>query len=781
MGDDAMKARVGGIFAILVTLALVAATTAPAVAATPSVHARFALNSLKGSPFPNNGFTVADPTQNTGLRVDLPKPDCAARPSDCADIDVLNELDGFNLQPRLSIPFDDPIDVGSVTSRSVFLVSLGSTLPGGGPAGEVVGINQVVWDTFSNTLHVESDDLLDQHTRYVLVVTGLVLDASGNQVNAARQFLDLIDSEDAGSSGDPALDAYRTSLRDALIQIDEAGIVLLGQVVAASLFTTQSITAVLEKIRDQIQASTPEPASFSLDPGGTRTVFSLSEVTAITARYQRSTASNAALIPVSLNLSVLRLIPGAIATIAFGKYTSPDYMIHPDKYLGEGEYIPAVGTKSGTPTVQGENEIFFNLFLPSGPKPEKGWPVAIFGPGDGQDKNTGPLPVAAKMAAKGIATIAINTPGSGGGSLSTLTVRRTVEGQVSEVTFPSGGRGIDRNGDGTIAQPEGSGAAPPRQILVRSDGNRQSVVDEMQLVHLIESGEMDVDNDGASDLDPSRIYYFGRSRGGIYGVSFLAVEPTVRVGVINAAGTDETFRLSPVNRSGFGAFLQSRTPSLINSRGIASLDGISVDPPLFNENLPLRDGAPITAGFADETTQIIHSPVTNTVAGAIEIQELIDRIEWAAQAGDPAAYAPHLRLSPLAGVPAKSVILQVAKGDRIVTNPTSTAVIRAGDLADRTTVYRNDLAFTVNPSLPNQPQIWPHFFLAAPNFPQVAEVSLAAQEQIAMFFASDGATVIDPDPVRVDHDLNPVTPSREAFAFEVPIVGALPEALNYFP
>jgi Bacterial virulence factor lipase N-terminal len=767
-----MKGRVAGLFAISVVLALLAPPLAQAAAG--AVHARFDLKSLQGGPFPSNRFTVPDSTQNTGLRVDLPKPtDCAARPlpSDCSDIDVLNKLDGFNLQPRLSIPFDGPIDVGSVTSKSVFLVSLGSSLPGGDPGGLVVGINQVVWDTFTNTLYVESDDQLDQHTRYVLVVTQSVRDESGKQVKASKEFLDLVSNENGGS----ALDGYTTLLRDALIQIDEAGIVPLGQVVAASLFTTQSVTAVLEKIRDQIQASTPEPASFSLDPGGTRTVFSLSEVAAITARYQRSTASNAALIPVPLNLSVLRLIPGAIATIAFGKYTSPDYMVHP------GEFIPSIGTKSGTPIVQGQYEVFFNLFLPPGPEPEEGWPVAIFGPGDGQDKNTGPVPVAAKMAAKGIATIAINTPGSGGGPLSKLTVSQTIGGQSSEVTFPSGGRGIDQNGDGTIAQPEGSGATPPRQILGRSDGNRQSVVDDMQLVRLIESGEVDVDNDGASDLDPSRIYYFGRSRGGIYGVSFLAVEPTVRVGVINAAGTDESFRLSPVNRPGFGAFLQSRTPSLINSRGIASLDGISVDPPLFNENLPLRDGAPITTGFADQTTQIIRSPVINTVPGAMEIQELIDRIEWAAQAGDPAAYAPHLRLSPLAGVPAKTVILQVAKGDRIVTNPTSTAVIRAGDLADRTTLYRNDLAFTVNPSLPNQPHIWPHFFLAAPNFPQVAEVSLAAQEQIAMFFASDGATVIDPDPVRVDHDLNPTTPPREALAFEVSIDGPLPEALNYFP
>jgi hypothetical protein len=49
---------------------------------------------------------VLDPHQATFRSVNLPKPDCAARPSDCEDIDVINTLDGFNLQPRLAIPFD---------------------------------------------------------------------------------------------------------------------------------------------------------------------------------------------------------------------------------------------------------------------------------------------------------------------------------------------------------------------------------------------------------------------------------------------------------------------------------------------------------------------------------------------------------------------------------------------------------------------------------------------------------------------------------------------------
>jgi hypothetical protein len=88
-----MTARVAGLVVISVTLGL--ASSPSAVAAAASVHARFDLGSLQGAPFPTNRYTVADATQNTGLRIDLPKPDCD--PSDCSDIAVLNELDGFNL------------------------------------------------------------------------------------------------------------------------------------------------------------------------------------------------------------------------------------------------------------------------------------------------------------------------------------------------------------------------------------------------------------------------------------------------------------------------------------------------------------------------------------------------------------------------------------------------------------------------------------------------------------------------------------------------------------
>lgn len=93
-------------------------------------------------PFPTNQFTVRDQLQPTRLRIALPLPNCSNRPSDCEDIRVLNTLDGFSLQPRLSIPFDGPIDITSVSSATVFLVPVDP----GRSQGHSVGIDRIVWD-----------------------------------------------------------------------------------------------------------------------------------------------------------------------------------------------------------------------------------------------------------------------------------------------------------------------------------------------------------------------------------------------------------------------------------------------------------------------------------------------------------------------------------------------------------------------------------------------------------------------------------------------------------
>jgi Big-like domain-containing protein len=690
------------------------------VVSAAGVHALFDLEVPTGGPFPSDRFTVSDPGQETALRVSLPKPNCTARPSDCADLDVINTLDGFNLSPRLSIPFDGPIDPSTVSSQTVILIGLGDARLEDTKGGKVVGINQVVWDPVTNTLHAKSDELLEQHTRYALVVTRGVRDAAGDQVEASTEFNRFRHDLNFGGG---TLKDYRKALLDALAAARRAGI-RSKHIVVASVFTTQSATAILEKIRDQIKATTPARADFLLGPSGTRTVFPLTMVTGVTFNAQLTIGPT--LTPIPAPVAALGIIPGAVGTIAFGKYRSPDYET-------AQRFIPPIVTQSGVPVVQAANEIFFNLVLPAGPKPLNGWPVAIFGHGFTDNKNNSPFVVAATMAAHGIATIAINVVGHGFGGNGTLTVSQA---GGSSVTIPAGGRGIDLDGNGIIDSTEGVSAVPPQTIIASRDGLRQTVVDLMQLVRVIEVG-VDVDGDGVPDLDRTRIYYFGQSFGGIYGTIFLGVESSVKVGVPNVPGGSviEVARLGGF-RPLVGIALASRIPSLIN---VADPSGIA-----FNENLPLRD----------------QPSVINTVPGAIEIQEVLENTEWVSQSGNPVAYAPHLRMDPLDGVEAKSVIVQFARGDQTVPNPTTTAILRAGDLADRATFFRNDLAFAANPATPKNP----HTFLTRINVPAVAGIALAAQEQIAVFFASDGTITTDPGPL-----------------FEVPIVPPLPEDLAFIP
>jgi hypothetical protein len=644
-----------------------------------------------GQPFPANLYTVRDHSQATDLRVNLPKPDCAARPSDCADIDVLNQLDGFNIQPRISIPFSGAIDLSTVSSSTIFLV---------GNRGHVIGINQLVWEPAANTLHFESDEQLQPSKTYLLVVTRGIRGADGERLERGD-----FDVDHRHAKNEPSK-AYRKALAQAL-SMAMCGGVNPRDIAAASLFTTQTIRDTSRKIRNQLRGA---EASFLLGSAGERTVFPLSTVASVTWRRQISTAP-----AFSTGALVLPLLAG-VGTIGFGSYTSPDYQT-------AAKIIPP----ARKPVAQGTNDVQFSVFLPAGVPPRGGWPVAIFGHGFTDWKNGAPPVLAGAFARNGIATVAINVVGHGGGSGGTYTVNRV---GLPAVTLPNGGRGIDQDGNGSIESTEGVNAAPPYTLIGNRDGLRQTTIDLMQLVKVLKRG-VDVDGDRTDDLSRRRIYYAGQSFGGIYGTQLLGLERDIRAGVPNVPGGPiiEIARLSPNFRILVGLALLTRTPSLYNAIPNPGLSN-------FHENIPLRD-LPLVTATPDET--------------AIQLQ--IDRTEWAQQAANPAAYSPYVR---------RPVIYQFARGDQTVPNPTTSAILRACDCADRATLFRSDLAFAANPALPKNP----HTFLTNVANPAAAPFAFAAQQQIATFFASDGATTIDPD------GAGPI--------FETP-TSIVPEDLAYIP
>ena len=718
------------IFVLLVAAALL--TPALALAQT---HPLFNLQSATQSPFPSDRLTVFDTQQLTGLRVNMPLPNCASRPSDCADLTLLNQLDGFNLQPRLSVPFDGAIDVSTVTNKTVFLI----TLPGPGLRGlefdgftpQVIGINQIVWDPASLTLFAESNDHLNEDSNYALIVTTGVHDAGGNPIAVSSDFAQFIHG-DGGVDGkaDELLKRYQQALKHALsAELPQLGLSRDG-VAAASVFTTESATATLRSIRDQIKSAASPTVNFNLGAGGEKTVFPLNTVTGLTWNVQALTVGP--LIPTSLNaaLGALQVFPGSIGTLAFGKFTGQHWQ-------NGNVFIPQVPTTQSVPS-QGSEDVFFNLFIPSGPRPTNGWPVAIFGHGFTDSKQGAPFAVASVLAHNGIASIAINVVGHGFGPNSTLTVKQG----ATSTTFLEGGRGFDQDGNGQITSAEGSSTfvLSPQGTIGSRDALQQTTADLMQLVRAIQGG-IDADGDGLPDLDANRIYYAGQSFGGIYGTIFLGIEPDVRAGVPNVPGGPiiDIVRLSPSFQLLLTQALSVRTPSLLNA-----------GPPIFfNDNSPLRN----------------LPPVVNTVPGAIAIQTVEDTSRWLNQQGDPVAWAPFIRKNPLPGDLAKSVIVQFARGDKTVPNPTATALIRSGDLTDRTTFYRNDIAFPLGLGLNN-----PHTFLTS--LPKA--IAIEPQIQIGVFFASDGALIIDPDSVGL---LPAIVPPL----FETPIAGALPEDLGFLP
>ena len=624
--------------------------------------------------FPTDRLTEADPRQLTGRRIRLSLVNCFEAPSTCDEINLLNGLDGWSVNPRMTLAFTGRVSLDSITRSSAFVLPLGDD------AAEPVGLSRLVWDPEGTTLYAKPERVLRQGRPHALVVTSRVRDDQGRPLRPAK--------------GLGAVQDVRLAKR-----LEALGIAP-GEVVAASVFTTRSVTAGLEQMRAQIEARPAPQVSFTLAPGGGRSVYARAGLESITFTRQIATAgADRFAPPVPLEIAVIP--PAEVGIIAFGAFDSASF-------LTGSRHIPRAPS-SKAPEVIGQERLQAVVFLPDGVMPSAGWPVIVFGHGFGNDKNLIPPLVAGTFARRGFATVAINVVGHGGGPDGTLTLKESGKGPV---ILPAGGRGLDIDGDGRIGTTEGVSTAQrgPLALISSRDGLRQTVADLMQLIRAIRRG-VDVDGDGRPDLDGSRIYYAGQSFGGIYGTLLMTVDALPRAGVLNVPGAPivEIARQAPVFRPLLMAQLRVRRPSLMNG---------DTD---FTESLPLWGEPPVTA----------------PAPGSLAIQAYFDRAEWLQQSADPSAFAPYLRTAPLLPSGPRPVLVQMAVGDRTVPNPTTEQIVRAGDLQTFLSIYRHDTVVgTLPPRFAN-----PHAFITWTAFPEVAAIARAAQEQVARFFLSDGRTI----------------------------------------
>jgi hypothetical protein len=137
--------------AVAVTMSFTA-TASPALASPPKANAI--------AMFPSDTLTVTDKSQLTGRRVNLPRGACG-EPVTCGLVQQLNQLDGFDLDPRLAIRFNTAVDPAAVASRITVETANGAWR---------TGVDRVVWDPAAKTLYAHPVDQLAPGTTYTLRV-----------------------------------------------------------------------------------------------------------------------------------------------------------------------------------------------------------------------------------------------------------------------------------------------------------------------------------------------------------------------------------------------------------------------------------------------------------------------------------------------------------------------------------------------------------------------------------------------------------------------------------
>src|SRR5581483_5653921 len=113
-------------------------------------------------------------------------------PSVCSNSGLLNQLDGFSVNPRLMVCFSAAVDPNTLKS-GITITPLSGGLLGLFP-GPAVAINQIVFDPSTNCAFAKPDQILNQQQPYLLTVTDFVQDSRGHKIKEDDAFKDCLKS-----------------------------------------------------------------------------------------------------------------------------------------------------------------------------------------------------------------------------------------------------------------------------------------------------------------------------------------------------------------------------------------------------------------------------------------------------------------------------------------------------------------------------------------------------------------------------------------------------------
>lgn len=639
-------------------------------------------------PFPTDVLTVSNATRATGLQVNLPSSNdnCSAQPAAaCGYSTLLNQLDGFSVNPRLMVCFSGPVNISTIPSG----LQIYST---DHPHSQAIRVDRVIWDGATNCAYAKPTNVLLQQKSYVLAVTNAIL-AKRSAVTPSDAFTACL------ASNGP----YCARLAAALA---ETGIPR-SHLVSGSVFTTMSVTPWLQGA--QTLASSLPAVNL---PAGLPSSFALSSIKSLSF-----TADQSGLPAEPLPLSVLT----GVKTLSFGLFISPSY-------------INTSGTAAGTITngpfsPVGANLVSYHVFVPQA---HGKVPVVIYVHGSGDTQFGAPTFIASTLAQKGFATLAFELQGHGFGPASSVTVTTTSGATIVEHTP---GRGVAI----PPGQPIGaeSGCIAPGPIGIR-DCVRQNAADLFSLIHLIQQT-----NGLGLGLDPQRIYVVGQSLGSIISSVALPETSSLDAAVLNGDGGSsvDIARLSPVSLPLAEGLLSSLgNPALLNVA-----DGSA--PPAagynlaFNDNYVFRGEAPVanTITYAMNIQAAFEAAEwLNMLADPVSFGPYLNADPLHGVTPKPALFQFGIGDLEVPNPTETNAVLaaQAQNSTWILNFPKAVSLEPA-------------LATIEDPNVPGLPilphRVLSNPTIFTPGNGAELSLSLAEQDQVAAFFASRGKTIPDPN------------------------------------
>lgn len=603
-------------------------TNADGSPVTAVITARFD-PSAGAVPFPTNLLLSG----TTDLTLNIP----GANPNNPADpLLALNRLDGFSTVAPWSTGFSAapaPASIVPGTSVRVFEVTL--TGPGGGVTGvvrELVPLAEFVTalapsDPTGRTLAIIPTAPLKQLTSYMVVLTDGIRDARGNDATPDQAyFLGKRTSPlcTNGQSTDPLLPTATACALEPLRQLinsQEAAAQSRGisraRIVLSWVATTQGITPVLQTVKAVTGARPTQLAPTGLDTSiaGLPPVANIF-IGVINLPYylEAPSATN----PTAVLTTRWRAAPGAYAPPFNQAGLNPN-----SDNITFANPLPVATTTVTVPVL---------LTVPNAnsgqTRPASGWPVVIFQHGITRNR-TDALAIAATMAAQGYAVVSIDQPLHGLPPSDPFAIGNTPFAQVGarERTFDVDYINNETGAPGPDGIPDTSGAHTInlQSLLTSRDNLRQATADLFALAASVPG--MDINGDGLGDFDGSRMAFVGQSLGAIVGTSFLALDDSVRIGVLNVPG------------GGIAQLLNGSATFGPRIRAGLAAGGVQAGTPAFDQFLGAAQTAidaadPINYGFASlQNSILLQEVVGESAAGSLPDQVIPNQVAGAPLSG----------------------------------------------------------------------------------------------------------------------------------------------------